>query len=79
MPSYSYGTDQTSTLLASGPTDLVCQFATCEINSQQTKFDYTVSSLALEITTEVWDLNLQPPDDTPYDKLKEQLIKRMTA
>ena len=55
------------------------QFATRGINSQRTKFDYIVSSLAPEIATEVRDLILQPPDDTPYDKLKEQLIKRTAA
>lgn len=51
------------------------QFATRGINRQRTKFDCIVSSLAHEITTEVWDLILKPPDDTPYDKLKEQLVK----
>ena len=55
------------------------QFATRGINSQRTKFDYIVSSLAPEIATEVRDLILQPPDDTPYDKLKEQLNKRTAA
>ena len=29
--------------------------------------------------TEIHDLILQPPGDHPYDKLKEQLIKRTTA
>ena len=36
---------------------------------------YIVSLLAPEITTEVQDLILQPPDETPYDRLKQQLIQ----
>ena len=52
------------------------QFTTRGITAQWTKFDYIVSSLAPELATEVRDLVLQPPDDTPYDKIKEQLIKR---
>ena len=55
------------------------QFATCGINNQRTKFDYIVSSLAPEIATEVRVLILQPPDDTPYDRQKQQLIKRTAA
>ena len=55
------------------------QFTTRGVTTQQTKFDYIVSSLAPEIATEVRDLILQPPKDTPYDKLKEQLIKRTAA
>jgi len=55
------------------------QFTIRGITAQRTKFDYVVSSLAPELTTEVRDLVLQPPDDTPYDKIKEQLIKRTAA
>ena len=55
------------------------QFVTRGINNQRTKFDYIVSSLAPEIATEFRDLILQPPDDTPYDRLKQQLIKRTTV
>ena len=60
-------------------TQVAAQFSTWGINSQRTKFDYIVSSQAPEIATEVRDLIIQPLGDTPYDKLKEQLIKRMAA
>ena len=55
------------------------QFTTRGITTQRTKFDYIVSSLASEIAMEVRDLILQPPEDNPYDKLKEQLVKRTAA
>ena len=55
------------------------QFSTRNITVQRTKFDYVVASLAPEFATEVRDLVLQPPEATPYDKLKEQLIKRTAA
>ncbi len=55
------------------------QFATRGVTVQRTKFDYVVASLAPEIATEVRDLLLTPPAETPYDTLREQLIKRTVA
>ena len=55
------------------------QFATRGITVQKAKFDYMVASLAPEFATEVRDLVLSPPAERPYDKLKEQLIKRTAA
>ena len=51
------------------------QFATRHITQQRTMFDYVVSSLQPEVVTEVRDLLLAPPENTPYDALKSQLIK----
>ena len=55
------------------------QFTTCGITQQQTKYAYVVSSLQPEIALEVRDLLLQSPSEHPYDKLKEELIKRTSA
>ena len=54
-------------------------FATKRLSSQKTKFDFVVASLSPEVVTEVRDLVLRPPDDNPYDVLKETLIKRTAA
>ena len=55
------------------------QFTTRDITVQKTKFYHTVASLSPEIATEVRDLILAPPAETPYDTLKEQLITRTAA
>ena len=55
------------------------QFSTRGITAQKTKFDHIVASLAPEFAQEVRDLILTPPDTTPYDVLKEQLITRTAA
>ena len=55
------------------------QFCTHSITAQCSKFDYTVASLSPELATEVRDLIIHPPTDSPYDSLREQLIKRTTT
>ena len=50
-----------------------------KITFEKTEFDYTVASLACEFTAEVRDLVLKPPATSPYEMLKEQLIKCMAA
>ena len=52
------------------------QFTTRGIISQKTMFDYIIASLSPDFATEVRDLILRPPAEAPYDRLKEQLIKR---
>ena len=55
------------------------QFTTRGITAQKTKFEYVVASLAPEFATEIRDLIFQPHDTTPYNNLKEQLIKQTGA
>ena len=55
------------------------QFATWRITTQKTMFDHVVASLSPEFATEVQDLILHPPTESPYTTLKEQLIKRTAA
>ena len=55
------------------------QFRTKRITSQATKFEHVIATLAPQYAAEVRDLILKPPDADPYDRLKEELIKRTTA
>ena len=56
------------------------QFATRGITAQRTMFDYIIANLSPEYATEIRDLiRLRPPGENPYDKVKEQLIKRTAA
>ena len=54
---------------------VVAQFATRGITVQKAKFEHVVASLSPEYAMEVRD----PPSTSPYDSLKDLLIKRTTA
>ena len=55
------------------------QFRTKRITSQVTKFEHVIATLDPQYAAEVRDIILKPPDTDPYDRLKEELIKRTTA
>ena len=42
-------------------------------------FDYVVANLTPDITIEIHDLILRPPEGNPYNVLKAQLIKKTAA
>lgn len=53
------------------------QFSRRGITVSRTKYEEVVCALPTEYATEVQDLLLNPPEDQPYEKLKEQLISRI--
>ena len=55
------------------------QFRTKRITSQVTKFEHVIASLSPQYAADVRDLILKPPDANPYDRLKDELIRRTTA
>ena len=55
------------------------QFAARSITSQRTMYQHIVGSLTPEIATKIRDLLLKPPEERPYDVLKEKLIERTAA
>lgn len=55
------------------------QFATRGIVSQLTKFHHVVSALSPNEAAEVRDIIMTPPTSGPYDRLKEELVRRTTA
>ena len=55
------------------------QFSTHGITNQRTMFDYVITSSAPKFAADIHDLILTPPAETPYDVLKETLIKWTAA
>ena len=57
------------------------QFCNWGVAQQQHSqhFDYVIATLDPDMATEVRDLNLHPPAEQPYDRLKETLIQRTEA
>ena len=60
-------------------TQVEAQITTWENILQRTKFDHIVTSLLPKFVTEIRDIIFRPPADSPYDTLKEQLVKRTAA
>jgi hypothetical protein len=55
------------------------QFELAAITQQRTKFNHVVSQLSQQHAAEVEDLILSPPEKDPYDKLKSELVSRLSA
>ncbi|XP_028166075.1 uncharacterized protein LOC114356893 isoform X1 [Ostrinia furnacalis] len=55
------------------------QFALSGINVDATKFYYVVSQLDHQYAAEVKDIIISPPANDKYEKLKSELIKRLTS
>ncbi|XP_049886871.1 uncharacterized protein LOC126381443 [Pectinophora gossypiella] len=55
------------------------QFANAGITSDTTKFNYVISNLDRQFSKEVKDLIIRPPATNKYEKLKAELIKRLSA
>ena len=48
------------------------------ITAQVMKFHHVPANLSQKIATEIGDLIINPPEENPYNILKETLIKRTT-
>ncbi|XP_059050477.1 uncharacterized protein LOC131845429 [Achroia grisella] len=55
------------------------QFAVSNITSDITKFNYVIGQLDHQFSKEVKDIIISPPSTEKYDKLKTELIKRLSA
>ena len=58
---------------------LVCSFQRAAIISQRTKFNYVVSQLNQQQASEVEDINTAPPEHEPYDRIKAELVRRLST
>ena len=57
-------------------TQVEAQFATCEITKQSTNFFHVVASMSHDVAAEVRDLVVNRPESSPYDELRDELIRR---
>jgi len=55
------------------------QFDLADITRQRTKFNYVVSQLNQQQAAEVEDIIISPPQDEPYDRLKAELVRRLST
>ena len=54
------------------------QFELAAITRQRTKFNYVVAQLNQQQASEVEDIIIAPPEQEPYDRLKAELIRRLS-
>ena len=55
------------------------QFEVASITRQKTKFSYVVSQLHQQHAAEVEDIITSPPEEEPYDRLKAELVRRLST
>lgn len=55
------------------------QFTISNITSDSTKFNYVIGQLDQQYSKEVKDIIISPPLNDKYEKLKSELIKRLSA
>jgi len=55
------------------------QFELAGITRQRTKFNYVVSQLSQQQAVEVEDIITSPPEQEPYDRLKAELVRRLST
>jgi hypothetical protein len=54
------------------------QFELESITRQRTKFSHVISHLSQQQAAEVEDIINSPPEQDPYDRLKEELVRRLS-
>jgi hypothetical protein len=54
-------------------------FASAGVTADSTKFGYVVGALPSKYAVEVKDIIMTPPSDNKYVKIKDELIKRLSA
>ncbi|XP_034837854.1 uncharacterized protein [Maniola hyperantus] len=55
------------------------QFALANISVDATKYNYVISNLEYKYVTEIKDIVKNPPDTNKYDKVKAELIARLSS
>jgi len=55
------------------------QFELAAITRQRTKLNYVVSQLNQQQAAEVEDIIISPPEHEPYDRLKAELMRRLST
>ncbi|XP_075990305.1 uncharacterized protein LOC142985955 [Anticarsia gemmatalis] len=55
------------------------QFANANVTSDATKFNYVIGNLEYQYSKQVRDILIAPPAENKYEKLKQELVKRLSA